>query len=296
MSNDVFFRTPELSCRRVRPEEEALVAEAAAMDLLAWGPVLGQGPERFAQRVRNGFLVGAFQGDALAGTISAVRRAWAPQLEAETVPSHPYATWDGLSSDGTFAVHEDDGDALYCVAVTAKGTVVRPYPAVPAGDHPALDLARGLAAVADADDEVLRYRALALAAATVDLHLPADPVMRFHEKPKGGILGGAKVVLPLPGGRPDDAEAMGYNVVMTYPEIAPGTVFPPAIEAAPSVGETLILGAAALGCRLGVRLVVPYSRPSGFRAALIKSLVAIGTASTQPETPFTAAVRRIVVG
>jgi hypothetical protein len=290
---DTLFRTATLSCRLVGPEETAHLETAARFDIDAWGTRLGQGAERFRDRATNGFLVGAFQGDELVGTISAVRRAWAPMLEARGNPAHPYATWEGISSGGRFTVHED-GDALYCVAVTAKGTVRRPLPAVAPGDHPAVALAGALAREDDLRDEFVRVRAGALARATAEAWVPQDPVMRFHTKPKGGVLGGAVVEFLVPDGRWDDTDAMGYNVIMSYPEIAPGATFPDAIAEDPSPGETLILGAAALGTRLGVRRVIPYSRPGAFRASLIKALVAIGTGGQPPEGPFGEAVSRFV--
>ena len=281
----LLFGTADIECRLIGTREELLIAEAAALDIAAWGPVLGQDAEHFAARVRHGYVIGALRGDELIGTISCIRRAWAPMLAAAGVPGHPFATWDGITTAGTFVESEPDGDALFCVAVTSKGSVPRPYPAVPEGTQPALELARFIALGGDA---------VGLAAATIDAWIGSDPVLRFHAKPKGdGALGGAKVVVSLPGGRPADLEAMGYNVIMSYPEIPHGATFPARIASSPSPGETLVLAAAALGVRLGVRLVAPYSRPAGFRLALIKSLGAIGTGAAG-EDAFTAAVRAAI--
>lgn len=289
MSEDILFRTPELACRLLRADETENIGIAAAMDLLAWGDTLGQGPDKFASRAKNGYVVGVFQGEELVGTISAVRRRWQPVVDAKNDRTHEYATWDGVSSNGTFARHETDGDALYCVAITSKGASRKPYPVVPEGDHPALALARDLAAEKDATDPAFAAVAEKLAAATAPIWIPIDPVIRFHGKPKGGIVGGATVRFPLPGGRIDDRDAMGWNVIMTYPEFPENPTFPASIDTAVSSGETLILGAAALGARLGVKYVVPYSRPGALRHAIIKALVAIA-AGTAGDDALTTAV------
>jgi len=295
MARDILFNTPGVLCRLIDRHEREVLEEAAAIDREAWGDRLAQDAEHFEARAANGFLVGAFKGDELVGTISAVRRPFAMMEAARNDPNHPFSTWDGISCRGTFAHCEPMGDALFCVAVSSRGASPRRYPEVPTGTHKALELARELSFETDTLDEAVGARAAALAAATIDVYAPLDPVMRFHMKPKGGgILPGARILWPIPRGRPADTDAMGYNLLMAYPELVPGATFPDSVSVEVSVGEALILAAAALGSRLGVRLVVPYSRPGAFRYNLIKALVAIGTGAPASLDPFQAAVRKFI--
>ena len=46
-----------------------------------------------------------------------------------------------------------------------------------------------------------------------------DNVLRFHRRAKGGMQKGAKVTKILAQGRPEDTDAMGYNILLEYPSI-----------------------------------------------------------------------------
>ncbi|NOZ02861.1 MAG: hypothetical protein GXP54_13390 [Deltaproteobacteria bacterium] len=135
--------------------------------------------------------------------------------------------------------------------------------------------------------------AAALAAACFKDYIPTDYVMRFHSRPKGGILDGARIVKIIPRGRPSDLDSMGYNVIMAYPEAASSdktSVFPSSTDTDVSSGEALVLAAARLASDLSIRVVAPYSRPAGFRYSLIKTLMAIASGSTTRDRPLHDAV------
>ncbi len=290
---NLLLEAPEIHCRTLDPGETDLLAAAARLDQAVWGAV-GQGAGTFAARVTNGFVVAALQGEELVGTLSCLRRRFDPVLRTRDDPGHPYATWDGITGRGRFDTAEPDGDALFCVAVTSRRAVSRPFPAVPEGSHPALDLARALVSGRDAHDHTAGRTAREIARACASIHVPRDEVMRFHGRTKGeGLLGGARIVSVLPEGRPEDLPAMGYNVVMAYPDLP--ACFPVCLhlDHDPSIGEALVLAAVALASRLGVRVAAPYSRPAGFRRALVEALCGASLTPSSPD-PLVRAARDFV--
>lgn len=268
-------RSARLACRILHPGERGLLDEAARLEQSVWGPV-GQDAHAFEARAANGFVIAALQGEELVGTLSCLRRRFDPISRTESDPMHPYATWNGLTGHGRFETSEPDGDALFCVAVTSRRAVGRPFPLIPEGSHAALDLARDLAEGRDARDPASARVAQDLARACAAVYVPRDGVMRFHGRAKGsGLLGGARIVAVLPHGRPEDLPAMGYNVVMAYPEVPVSFPDPLQLDGETSVGEALVLAAAVLARRLGVRVAAPYSRPADFRRALVEALCAV---------------------
>lgn len=287
------FEAAGIHCRTLDPGEEDLLAAAARLDQAVWGAV-GQDAGTFVARATNGFVVAAFQAEELVGTLSCLRRRFDPVLRTREDPGHPYATWDGITGRGRFDTAEPDGDALFCVAVTSARAVARPFPAVPEGSHPALDLARALVSGRDAHDLTVGRTARALARACASIHVPRDEVMRFHGRAKGkGLLEGARIVAVLPDGRPEDLPAMGYNVVMAYPDLPASFPACVRLDHGPTIGEALILAAAALASRLGVRVAAPYSRPAGFRRALVQALCDVSLAPSSPD-PLVQAAREFV--
>ncbi len=93
-----------------------------------------------------------------------------------------------------------------------------------------------------------------------------DPVMRFHQKPKGGLSEGASLVGLIPNGRPEDKSACGYNMLLKYPSVKEGVKIS---EDAP-VSNQLIEAAMLLAHDLGLANVYAYSRPGGLAAYLAK--------------------------
>lgn len=259
------FSTPSITCKLIDPTEDNWIKEASVLEKDVWGK-LGQSPEHFRERAKNGFLIGAFSNRMLVGTISCVRRRWDPFDQKAVSKGHPYATWDGITSFGTFKENEPDGDALFCVAITAKGAGKRSLAEIPEGDSVFLRLGSALRK-GEETEEIAEI----LCNATADLYIPTDYVMRFHARPKICGIGGAKIVQILPKGRPEDFDAMGYNCVMAYPQINSMPLDYTSDDV--SVGEALIVSAARLSMFLNIKVVSPYSRPAGFRDGLIKGLL-----------------------
>lgn len=287
------FRTPTLDCRLISPDDSRSLDEAAGLDLELWGGGLGKDADNFASRASHGYLIGAWHWSGLVGTISCLRRTWAPldTLASGPDPSHPYATWDAITSDGTFLSAEPEGDVLFCVAVTTMDSGARPWPRLHHARNPPLDMAHVLARRLDTGDSRLKAATDALAEACAPVYIPSDYVMRFHRRPKGSILSGARIVAILQKGRPSDLDSMGYNVIMVYPNTAPLAGFPESVAEDVSAGDALVLSAARLAYTLGVGKVAPFSRPAGFRRALVKTLLAIGSGKASAHDPLVPVVQ-----
>ena len=134
---------------------------------------------------------------------------------------------------------DPQGDALVCISICSADFKPKPIPQV--GATPGADVVR----------EYLKGG--------------NDPVMRFHEKAKGGMREGARLVDVIPGGRPEDRSACGYNMLLEYPE--PKDV---AITQGAPVSNQLIEIALLLAQDLGIKHVYAYSRPGGLAQYLSK--------------------------
>ena len=95
---------------------------------------------------------------------------------------------------------------------------------------------------------------------TIEAYIPTDPIMKFHAKEKGGI-GGADIVAIIPGGRPEDKRALGYTVLVAYPELSKE----PVLGDGP-VSVQLIEAAMKFAYGLRIQHVLAYSRPIGLGA------------------------------
>jgi hypothetical protein len=153
-------------------------------------------------------------------------------------------TWKQATANGALANHDPEGDTLLCVAITVK-----------APKHtPGVNLAH-TGGVQSIEEYVASGK---------------DHVLEFHRRPKGGI-GGATVWKILENGRPDDKESMGYNVLMKYPPISPSTKIVRSSTSSPSV---LLIEHALLYARdHGIKNVIAFSRPAGFRKYLMDKVV-----------------------
>lgn len=295
---------PLLLCRPILPREEAWIAEAQAINNSIWGDHLASSVEGFRHRATRGFLVGAFSNDGLEGTISGVELPAAELARAEE-PDAPLGTWDRATGGGAFSTAVPGGDTLCIVAVTSRGAM-RPVRRDPdatwdglPGEHG--EWARILANLeaVSALPEALAEAAHHLLGAYVDANL--DPVLRFHARNKGP-LGGATPWKIARGGRPQDLEALGYSVLLRYPELtreARALLFTATRYAPGTVGEALVLAAARLACSLpAVRWVTPYSRPAAFRRHLANLFARVAGADVpilrMEEQDFLDAAKRLL--
>lgn len=190
----------------------------------------------FTSRAKNGLLFGVFENtEGLVGTLSCVR------LDSKAIPR----SWEQATKNGTLVNFNPKGDTLLCVAISVKNSSsVTPLPS----ESPPQQKAKKKIA-----DYVAQGK---------------DHVLAFHAKPKGGLKG-ATVWKILENGRRDDKESMGYNVLMRYPLINKNTKIILTKKATPAV--MLIEHALMYSKEHGIKHVVAFSRPSGFRQYLLST-------------------------
>lgn len=230
-------QTEHLYCRLIGSQEKEILGKAVEINDKRWSVASSQ--EEFEQRAKNGYVIGVFSEKAeLLGTLSALQTT---QEKLEKVK-----TWDEATAKGTFQTHDSAGEVMLCVSITVD--TKEEIPSIQATPSQAL-----------ADAVISDYVATNL-----------DNVIRFHRKPKGGMEKVGEVTKILPRGRPEDAEAMEYNVLIEYPEIGPNAKIVKTKNASPSV--LLIEQAMLLSKEKGCSKVIAFSRPAQFRLHLAKAL------------------------
>ena len=221
--------------RRIDPGERDNLAQAVAINNDRWHGLTAT-VEEFAARGTNGLLFGCFEEkEGLVGTLSCV------QLDKSVVEK--LKTWDEATSGGTLANHDPKGDTLLCVAISVRSS----------SNSPTMKHSNHI------DDKQLKL----LSKKHIEEYVNSDRdhVLNFHRKPKGG-LPGATVWKILEAGRPDDTEAMGYNVLMRYPSINQGAKIIRSNAPAPSI--LLIEHALLYVKKYNLANVIAFSRPAGF--------------------------------
>ncbi len=136
-------------------------------------------------------------------------------------------------------VSKRDGKNLVCVSICSADYQPKPVPQV---------------SRIPSEQEVLEY-----------LKAGNDPVMRFHERSKGGAAG-AKLVGLIPDGRPDDESSLGYSMLLKYPPPQKNTHL---TEAAP-LSNQLIEAVLLIARDVGIQDVYAYSRPGGLASFISK--------------------------
>ena len=188
--------------------------------------------EEFCARTQNGLFFGVFEEQkGLVGSLSCVQI------------SHPekIKTWRKASTNGTLSNHNTKGDTLLCIAISVISS--RRAKLVHFGS-----------VKVNPKKYVKEY-----------VRSGKDHVLEFHRQPKGGIPG-ATVWKILENGRPEDKEAMGYNVLMKYPTINKNTEI--VRSNAPSPAILLIEHALLYAKEHGIKDVIAFSRPAGFKKYL----------------------------
>lgn len=190
-----------------------------------WDPI----PVDFTQYekdvAKHTILMAIAKGGNIAGQIAFVRT----DLSADQLLQTKYT--DLLTSK----VVNKKGSAITCISICSAGYKAKPVPKV---------------ATMPSKHDVEEY-----------ISEGKDPVMRFHQKPKGGLADGASLVGLIPGGRPEDASACGYNVLVQYPTPTNIRI----TEDAP-VSNQLIEVALLIAQNAGLSHVYAYSRPGGLAA------------------------------
>ncbi|MBI3576716.1 acyl--CoA ligase [Candidatus Gottesmanbacteria bacterium] len=225
--------------RVVKLDEKDILKKAVAINNDRWVGLPATLKE-FSTRAKNALLFGAFEEkEGLVGSISCL-------LLSQRVVDN-LRTWDQATAHGALTNHDPKGDVLLCIAISVESS----HPSLPS--HPSHLDEKNLKKLAK--QKIKDY-----------INSDQDYVLHFHKKPKGGIAG-ATVWKILENGRPDDKEAMGYNVLMKYPTIDANTKIVRSAATTPSV--LLIEQALLYAKEKGISTVIAFSRPAGFKDRLV---------------------------
>ncbi len=209
--------------------------------------------KEYMARAKNALLLGVFSNDELLGSISVLRTHLNRLKKVKT--------WNEATVNGTLKNNNPKGDTFLCVAISVRPSwSLRGVPSVVEGRRGNLNqeqIATPRTVRYGARNDILRKY----------LKSGQDHVISFHQKPKGGIAG-AKIWKILPKGRPEDKDSLGYNVLVLYPKILPKIKLVSTPDWTPAVG--LIEAVLLLAQKEGIKNVVAFSRPAGFREYLEK--------------------------
>lgn len=226
-----------LFVREIKADEDKILDEALAINNDRFKG-LASTREEFKSRVQNGKLFGVFDEQKLLGSLSCVR------LNKRDIDL--LLTWDQATEGGTLKNNNSKGDSLLCVAISVIGKNRENDYQDP----------RGLDVGELAEKEIDEY-----------INSGRDYVLSFHSKSKAGIEG-ANVYKIIKNGRTDDADSVGYNVIVKYPKINPDTKLISDPNASASM--KLIEFALFYAKETGIRNIYAFSRPAGFKSFLLK--------------------------
>ncbi len=195
---------------------------------LCWGELAAEQKQYEKDVPKQLIVLAANPDDSLAGQIAIIRT----NLSAEELMHTTYA--DLL----TPKVLNPQGQALVCISICSADFKPKPIPAVTVVPEPNV----------------------------VRAYVPNDPVFKFHAKAKGGQASGAELVGLIQNGRPEDKSALGYNMLVKYPEPSEDV----AITTDAPVSNQLIEAALVIARDIGVENVYAYSRPGGLASWLSK--------------------------
>jgi len=195
---------------------------------LCWGELAPDKRQYEKDVPKQLIILAAHPDDSLAGQIALIRTS----LSAEELLKTTYA--ELLTPKAL----DPQGNSFVCISICSADYKPKPIPDV---------------STAPDEKTVLHY-------------LPQDPVLKFHQKAKGGQAIGAELVGLIPGGRPEDKSSLGYNMLLKYP--APSGDIN--ITAGAPVSNQLIEAVLLLAKDIGIENVYAYSRPGGLAMYLAK--------------------------
>ena len=197
--------------------------EKASFDLFAkcWAPIQVDKLEYEKNISKQLIVLAAKPDETLVGQIAVIRTS----LTEKELLTTKYAD--------LLAAADREGGALVCISICSANYEPKPVPE--ANDSPT-------------PDEVRKYLAGG-----------HDPVMKFHQKPKGGLIEGATLVDVIENGRPEDKSALGYNMLLKYPAPSGKVSITEGASAAQQLIEVILL----LASDMGIKNIYAYSRPGG---------------------------------
>ncbi|MBI2314988.1 acyl--CoA ligase [Candidatus Daviesbacteria bacterium] len=231
--------------RQIQPKETEIIKQAVVINNERFAP-LTSALEEFEARAKNGILFGVFEEKAgLVGSLTCMR------VKGQSIDS--MTSWAQATDNGTLKNSDPAGDTILCVAISVKSS----SPVIPSSEGIHTNNLDEAELKQLAQEKIEEY-----------VNSDCDHVLNFHRQGKAG-LPGAKVWKILEGGRKEDQSSMGYNVLMKYPVVDSAKLVRSNVQR-PSI--LLIENALLYAKEKGIKEVVAFSRPSGFRQYLIKQL------------------------
>ena len=254
-------------CRLIGSEEKHILSKAVQINNKRWG-VKAKRAE-FEARARNGYVIGVFDEDEnLQGVLSALQISEKKLAKVQT--------WNEVSGNGTLQTNDSKGEVLLCISISIR-----------------LLREDKMESLNKAKKRITPDKLHFLAERIVDEYVKTnlDNVIRFHRKSKGGMKEGAKVTKIIPQGRPEDSDALGYNVLMEYPEIEKSIGIIKSKQDSPSI--LLIEQAMMLAKEKGCTKVMAFSRPAQFRLHLEKAIGDSADFEPKNKKEFTTFAKRV---
>ena len=227
------FETKNHLFRLIGPEENKVLKNTVKINNSRWK--IKSSFKEFRLRAKNGILIGAFdfKGNLL-GTLSAFRTS-KKKLDTIGKKNHRVNTWAGITGDGTLSTHNNKGNVLICISITTKSGSTSSF-----------------------FEPSEKKKKLTKEGLVDYLKSDKDSVINFHKKPKGGQNQGAEIVKVIENSRPEDKEALGYNILMQYPT----SKKLPELNINSSIGSQLIEAALNFAYQKNLDYIYVYTRPS----------------------------------
>jgi len=215
---------------RLAVTDKQYMRQAFALYNRCWKP-LTLDEKTFKEHVKNGFVIIALdRNNVVQGMLSALRTSLSEKMLAS-------ATYEDITTGSTMRRSEHDGENIVCVSICSSNFQQN-------------------------ERAQILKESISLSSMRAYLRNPGDPVLRFHQKPKGGLKRGAKLVRIIQSSRPEDVSALGYNLLLRYPKVPKRhkAIVP---NAESSIGVQLIEAVLGFAQRVGTKGVYAYSRPGG---------------------------------
>lgn len=231
--------TKQYMFRKLTPFDTHHIKTLVDIHNTRWGKHLGIDEETANKAVLHGIVIGAIdrKTQELCGSIFAQQ---VKSQDAEKIAEW-MKTYNKATGSLTLLPSTADGNALLLVSVSTQGKQHRVEESLNDPQYKAL--------LQKAPKYIQQY-----------LSEEKDPVLRFHMKPKCGLERRARILHVLERARPEDIEAMGYNVILQYPELAACTV-----TEGETLGTQLVESTLVYALHNKMTTVYAYSRPSGFK-------------------------------
>ena len=223
-SVDLIASGNEREFLRLNAENHEYFRQALELHNHCWQP-LGISKKAFSEQVRNGTAIVSVKDKKVEGVVSLMRTNLS-QSELSAI------TYDRLTSGQTLSGNQAEGKGLVCVSICSSNYRAEKFPEV--SEIPGTDAVR-------------KY-----------LEAGLDPVYNFHRKPKGGLEKEAELAGIIPNGRPEDRRALGYNLLLKYPEVTKK----PELHGN-STAVQLMEAVMIFAWQLGISGVYAFSRPIG---------------------------------